>query len=353
MLCCLILPLAAWCPARPPAAVAIRSRPPPRMGKKHAFESYALGGDHGTSLFPVPAGAAAVRPHKKFKPRGCSAQKVPAGAFGTTLPTLAAEHTGLRVLHLDPPVLVVDDFLTAEECDAYVALRHEAGATHELAQSATFATATASARTSTTWFVQYQRAAALLARAANLLGVKDLSRFEEPQLVRYRPGQSFSWHYDEVPSTQLHNGGQRVCTLLVYLNDVAVGGRTAFRDLRAGGTDADGAPSRLEVAPRKGRALVFCPAAADGTADERTPAANLTQRHHTQGGAPLPRLRYIDSLGGRIFVQARCTRASRRRRTSGWRSSGCTKAGTAPRCRRARARARQRRWSGGLRALTA
>ena len=34
---------------------------------------------------------------------------------------------GLRVLHIDPPVLTVDDFLTAEECDALVAAARESG----------------------------------------------------------------------------------------------------------------------------------------------------------------------------------------------------------------------------------
>ena len=69
----------------------------------------------------------------------------------------------------------------------------------------------------------------------------------------------------------LANGGQRVCTLLVYLNDVPQGGRTSFRDLRAGGTDAAGKPLRLAVAPKKGRALLFFPSdLASGVPDERT-----------------------------------------------------------------------------------
>ena len=59
-------------------------------------------------------------------------------------------------------------------------------------------------------------------------------------------------------------------TLLVYLNDVPEGGRTSFRDLRAGGTDDAGKPLRLMVAPQKGRAILFCPAAADGVPDDRT-----------------------------------------------------------------------------------
>ena len=181
---------------------------------------------------------------------------------------------GLRVLHLDPPVLIAENFFTAEECDAYAELRNldDPSAIHELAQSGTFGGgATAQARTSTTWFVAYQRVATLLAKASALLGIDDPHRSEEPQLVRYQPGQYFNWHYDAVPTTKLVNGGQRVATLLVYLNDVPDGGRTAVPGLEGGGTDETGAPLRLAVAPKKGRAILFSPAAADdGAPDERT-----------------------------------------------------------------------------------
>ena len=41
-----------------------------------------------------------------------------------SFPGLDLSWPGLRVLHLDPPVLIADDFFTADECDAYAALRH-------------------------------------------------------------------------------------------------------------------------------------------------------------------------------------------------------------------------------------
>ena len=51
-------------------------------------------------------------------------------------------------------------------------------------------------------------------------------------------------------------GGQRIATLLVYLDDCQDGsGRTLFRDLRGG---KDG--KRLGASPKKGRALLFFPA---------------------------------------------------------------------------------------------
>ena len=89
---------------------------------------------------------------------------------------------------------------------------------------------------------------------------------EEPQIVRYRKGQEFSFHYDEVPSRALENGGQRVATLLVYLSDInpKCGGGTEFRDLKTVDSQS------LVMQPKQGSALLFFPAYKDGRPDDRT-----------------------------------------------------------------------------------
>ena len=243
------------------------------MAKKTSFVPYQIEHGDATALFPLPDERGAVHVmHKKHYPDGTTASKMGKDAGKVlTLPGMDLNWPGLRVLHYDPPVFMVDNFFSAEECDAYKALKDQGvDVVHELTQSATFSSVSAAARTSTTWFASYQSVTPLLARAAALMGIEDLRRFEEPQLVRYKAGQHFSWHCDAVPPTLLVNGGQRLATLLVYLNDVPSGGRTSFRDLRAGGTDETGKPLRLQVAPRKGRALLFFPSKADGTPDDRT-----------------------------------------------------------------------------------
>lgn len=213
----------------------------------------------------------------------------------------------LKLLHKDPPVFQIDNFFTAEECESY---KNMVGPVNEINDSEppkavqmtspTFSSKSISRRTSTTWFCRYEGVPTLLSKAQQLLNV-DLSQMEEPQIVRYRTGEEFSWHYDEIPSMQLSNGGQRLATLLVYLNDLEEerGGGTVFRDLTPpinvidGGNDVDNGRTtsksrsskrknkgsaksksntkqQLTVRPKTGSALLFFPSYKDGTPDIRT-----------------------------------------------------------------------------------
>lgn len=231
--------------------------------QKSHFEPYEIADrELAAGIFPPPERRDAVRVHKKHMPEGAAATKAPEGWLRQSLPSLEPPPSkSARLLHLDPAVLVVDDFMPHAECDRLMELARS-GEAYEV-QSATFSALTASARTSTTWYVHHTEVPELVGRVCELTGVAP-STLEEPQIVRYRVGQRFGWHFDEVPKAQLENGGQRLATLLVYLCDVPAGGGTAFRDLSAAGQ-----PS-LSVQPRKGRALLFFPAAADGTPDDRT-----------------------------------------------------------------------------------
>jgi prolyl 4-hydroxylase len=165
----------------------------------------------------------------------------------------------LRLLHKSPPVLRIDNFFIPEECQS---MKAATGSAHEVG-SATF-TGALSTRTSTSWFCNFVDVSVLLAKANHVLNIP-LETMEEPQVVRYKKGQEFSWHYDEVPTPQLKNGGQRLATLLVYLTDIPkdCGGGTAFRDLQF-----EGDP--LVMQPKEGAALLFFPAFRDGTPDDRT-----------------------------------------------------------------------------------
>lgn len=78
-----------------------------------------------------------------------------------------------------------------------------------------------------------------------------------------RISQDYAPHFDAVepgaPSGRLFlaNGGQRIATLLVYLNTPARGGRTSFPSMQ------------LSIVPQAGQALIFFPAFVDGRLDVR------------------------------------------------------------------------------------
>jgi prolyl 4-hydroxylase len=100
-------------------------------------------------------------------------------------------------------------------------------------------------------------------RISELLGVP-VENGEPIQVLRYLPGAEYKPHWDYFDPVQPGNatmlalGGQRVATLVMYLNDVASGGSTVFPEIG------------LDVLPRRGNAVYFAYAAADGQLDRRT-----------------------------------------------------------------------------------
>eukprot|EP00638_Chattonella_subsalsa_P001095 CAMPEP_0117753216 /NCGR_PEP_ID=MMETSP0947-20121206/12086_1 /TAXON_ID=44440 /ORGANISM="Chattonella subsalsa, Strain CCMP2191" /LENGTH=289 /DNA_ID=CAMNT_0005572041 /DNA_START=258 /DNA_END=1127 /DNA_ORIENTATION=+ len=190
---------------------------------------------------------------RKYSETGAPVKSAPKNMMERYIP-VDLNYPGLTVLNYDPPVFRVDNFFSDEECDRYITAVEEKGT--QIA-SQTFSGLTSSARTSTTWYMYYKDVPEFLCKAQKLSGLS-LENFEEAQIVRYQMGQQFTWHYDAVPKNLLENGGQRVGTLLVYLNDVSQGGATTFKDIG------------ISVKPKKGSALLFFPAFADGTPDDRT-----------------------------------------------------------------------------------
>lgn len=84
------------------------------------------------------------------------------------------------------------------------------------------------------------------------------------QVLHYQIGAEYRPHYDYFPESQigskefLEQGGQRVATLIMYLNDVDAGGETVFPELN------------LSVSPKKGSALYFSYKNSLGQLDEKT-----------------------------------------------------------------------------------
>ena len=87
---------------------------------------------------------------------------------------------------------------------------------------------------------------------------------EPLQILNYLVGGEYRPHWDYFDPAQpgnekvLENGGQRVATLIMYLNDVEAGGSTVIPDIG------------LDVLPRKGNAVYFAYTTDAGELDKRT-----------------------------------------------------------------------------------
>lgn len=172
------------------------------------------------------------------------------------IPTINLSYPKMRAVYGDPPVFEIDQVFSKELCDDYINRAEKLGV--KIA-SQTFNGASGSKRTSTTWYLPYKEVPELLSFASSLTGLP-VTHFEEPQIVRYELGQQFTWHYDAIPPSLNKNGGNRLATIIVYLNSVpsSSGGATSFKDLN------------IQVTPEAGKALLFFPCYADGSPDDRT-----------------------------------------------------------------------------------
>lgn len=153
----------------------------------------------------------------------------------------------------EPRVLVLADLASAEECEALIE-----SARPRLARSLTVVADDGSEtqhedRTSSGMF--FERGETELVRRierriARLLDWP-VQNGEGLQVLQYLPGAQYKAHHDYFDPaeagtpTLVARGGQRVATLILYLNEPASGGATVFPE------------ARLDVLPRRGQAVFF------------------------------------------------------------------------------------------------
>jgi len=173
---------------------------------------------------------------------------------------LNMSYPGLRRVHDRPPVFLCDNFLTEEECEALIVTAGpmmQRSKTHAIAGSE----ATKGRTSLTCHLSKKMHPCPLYLQKIHMLTGKPFGHMELPQVANYTSSQRYVEHYDGVdPHTEAGrafcaNGGQRIATVLVYLNHVSDGGSTFFRRLN------------LEIKPKKGCALIFFPGFMNGELD--------------------------------------------------------------------------------------
>lgn len=186
-----------------------------------------------------------------------------------------------------PRIVVFRGLLSDAECDALIELARPRLSRSETVVNRTGASEVNAARTSQGMFFTRGESALIAdveARLATLVNWP-IERGEGLQVLRYVPGAEYRPHHDYFDPAQpgsqaiLRRGGQRVGTVLLYLNTPESGGATTFPD------------AGVEVQALRGSAVFFAYA---------RPHADTLTLH---GGAPVQ--------GGEKWVATKWLRAGR------------------------------------------
>jgi predicted 2-oxoglutarate/Fe(II)-dependent dioxygenase YbiX len=144
-------------------------------------------------------------------------------------------------------IFTVSDFLSAPECDGYIAFSESRGFGDAPINTSFGPAVVKDVRNNSRVIVDHPSLAQLLwerARVyvpATLAGHRAIGVNERFRYYRYELGQTFRWHRDGC--FERENGERSRLTLMIYLNDDFEGGHTRFED--------------AIIAPTKGMALFF------------------------------------------------------------------------------------------------
>ncbi|MGZ5075945.1 MAG: 2OG-Fe(II) oxygenase, partial [Methylobacter sp.] len=165
-----------------------------------------------------------------------------------------------------PEVVLIDGFMSDDECEQLIEQSR-----HKLLPSTTVDPQSGegqviAARSSEgTYFQRGENSLVQrLERRISELMNWPVERGEGMQILHYKAGGEYKAHFDYFPEQNagsvqhLARGGQRVSTLVMYLNDVIEGGETVFPDVG------------LSVAPRRGSAVYFAYVNSLGQVDPAT-----------------------------------------------------------------------------------
>lgn len=174
------------------------------------------------------------------------------------LPTISQKgctiHTSDReinvLMKLDKPfVTYLDNVLSLEECDQLIKYSENHLRPSEVIDHKTGERKLSTGRTSKGAYFQLNESALIAKIEKRIAEITDypVENGEGLQVLHYEVGEEYKAHFDYFPVNKVdhQNGGQRVGTFLLYLNDVEAGGNTIFPKIN------------LSITPKKGAAVYF------------------------------------------------------------------------------------------------
>ena len=186
----------------------------------------------------------------------------------------------MEIISDDPYIFTIDNFISDEECDLIINMskpfmkRAEVSYVTEEEKEKVRAIEY-KGRTNTSHWLHYNEHPKLLnicKRVSKILQC-DYRLFEKFQVIHYNEGETYNYHYDawdinnkERYKKYCSERGNRLATVLCYLNDVKEGGGTGFDNL-------DG--YEYIVKAKKGKIVFFTNTNKDGTINEKSRHSGL------------------------------------------------------------------------------
>jgi prolyl 4-hydroxylase len=229
----------------------------------------AAGYDGAFARQAVAAALARLRPKASAETMAQAAAVSSAGEIASAAAnTIATSDRRVEVLMTlgSPRVVLFGNLLSAQECEQLIDAARRRLQRSTVVNAATGVYDVHADRTSSgTHFERGENelVARIERRIGELVGCP-VENGEPLQVLHYTPGAEYKPHHDYFDPAQPGNdqvlamGGQRIATLVMYLNDVEAGGSTAFPALG------------LDVLPRRGSAVYFAYTNERGETDART-----------------------------------------------------------------------------------
>ena len=186
----------------------------------------------------------------------------------------------LTMVSDDPYICYIDNFLTPEECDFMISKSigkmSNARVSYIDSEKDKYESKYKGRTNKSYWMdhYKYPESLALCNKIADLLEC-DYKHFEKFQMIHYGVGEEYKYHYDgydkhekEKYEKYCKERGNRLLTVLVYLNDVEEGGETGFSKIKK----YDGT---IKIKAKKGRMVVFHNLHSNGEIHRETMHAGL------------------------------------------------------------------------------
>jgi len=194
--------------------------------------------------------------------------------LGYTLCATADENAQLKVLSTSPYIAQVENFLSDEECHFLIEMSKDHLVRSQVINADEAGSYTDSRRTSEGFFLYKDPTNPQLThierKIENLTGFP-IRNSEDLHILHYAVGGEYKPHFDYFDAKTpggaycMERGGQRIATVILYLNTPEKGGETIFPKLS------------IVIKPIKGQALIFHNCTPEGLEDPST----------LHGGAPV------------------------------------------------------------------